>query len=318
MAAPRVSGRPPRIRLTGMRFFRARIPHPGGYALADFTPAVFKLATLAVAVLSLSGCTRSYYVRDLRSEYAAPEIPSQFGREKPGFRLTGYAAYARQKEVRFSEDTGYWVGEMWDEPVHHSLHGEVAIARLPSLAGLSAAYFGGPFVAGVAIAVPLEDSELGQGGTFFGLTPHFGAWTPMLTVGYFLNRVRTRLDYLSVFEDGLSSSRDAMEDTLAGVFWDPSVPLKAGLQYRAGPAAIYLIAGRSAAGVWPLPRGSGNRFTAKTWDASLGAEVSLPLGIGCALEAGREWTEVSDRYAEEHWKGRAFLTLDLPLRGSGP
>lgn len=266
---------------------------------------------LALAALCLSGCARSYYLRDLRSEYQAPEIPGLFGEAKPGFRVAGYAAYARQREMRFTVDTSYTDGYE-SEKESHPVHGEATIGRLPSLAGGSVAYLGGPFLAGLAMAIPLENPDLGQGGMFFALTPRFGAWTPLLTVGLFVNRVHSRLDYVAS-SDAILTGPDILMDTLDAVIWDVSVPLKAGLRYRAGPAAIYFLAGRSGTRIWPFQGATGDRYTAKTHDASLGLQIRLPQGLGCALESGREWVEIPDRLSASHWKGRAFLTLDFPF-----
>jgi hypothetical protein len=266
---------------------------------------------LALAAFCLSGCARSYYLRDLRSEYQAPEIPGMFGEDKPGFRIAGYAAYARQRAIRFSVDTSYADGYE-SEQEWHAVHGEASIRRLPSLAGGTVAYLGGPFLAGIAIGIPLENAELGQAGTYFGITPRFGAWTPMLTVGLFVNRVHARLDYITS-ADAILTGPDILADTLDAVIWDLSVPLKAGLRYRAGPAAIYLLAGRSGTRVWPFLGATGDRYTVKTADASLGLQIWLPHGIGCAVESGQEWVEIPYRLEESHWKGRAFLTLDFPL-----
>jgi hypothetical protein len=281
-----------------------------------FPSGLRRQSLAALAALCLSGCGRSYYLRDLRAEYQAPEIPSLFGRNgaagvhKSGFRLTGYAAYNRQREFRYSIDTNYSVGGPMDEEPR-PVQGEASIMRLPSLAGGSASYLGEHFLAGLAMGVPLDQPELGNGGLFFGLTPHFGAWTPMVTVGIFLSRVHTRLDYLNFIDDPYSDT-EVKRDTVDELFWDPSVPIKGGLQYRAGPAAIYFVAGRSGTGFWPLRGEFRDTFVAKTWDASLGLQVSLPYGIECTVESGREWTEIPDRLTERHWKGRGFLSLDFP------
>jgi hypothetical protein len=249
-------------------------------------------------------------MRDLRSEYQVPEIPSLFGEDKPRFRLTGYAAYNRQKGIRYGVDTTYRVGYESDAETR-SLHGEAAIARFPSLAGVSASYLGEHFLAGLAMGVPLENVELAHGGLFFGLVPRLGPWTPMLTVGLFLNRMHTRLDYVKSTDVPINGPV-IVQDTLDAVVWDFAFPVKAGLQYQAGPAAIYLILGRSGTEFWPYPGDAGKRFSAETRDVSLGLHIPLPHGIGCAVEAGREWTEIPDRLTERHWKGRAFLMLDFP------
>jgi hypothetical protein len=276
------------------------------------TPPAFPRlhAFLALAAFCLSGCSRTYYLRDLKSEYQAPEIPSLFGEDKPKFRATGYFAYNRQRTMRYSVDTTYTEGYESDREVH-PLHGEASISRLPSLAGGSLSYLGGQFLAGIAMAIPPDHPGLGQAGTYFGITPRFGAWTPMFTVGFFVNRVQARLDYLTS-NNAVFTGSDIQTDTLDAVISDVSVPFKAGLQYRAGRAAIYILAGRSGTRNWPLPVALDERYTVKTWDASVGAQIWLPYGIGLALEPGREWVEIPDRLEESHWKGRAFLMFDFP------